>query len=75
MPEHLHRPGSTVPHSGVYLVIHQKHRPTHEAILVEGQKFPDCAHCGAAVRFKLLSAAQSIEKDSDFRKRRAHASR
>jgi hypothetical protein len=43
--------------------------------LVEGQKFPDCSHCRAGVRFKLLSAAQAIEKDKDFRKRRAHAGR
>jgi hypothetical protein len=74
MAEQGHKPGAEVQQAGVYLVLHRRHRPPHDATLVEGQKFPECAECGAAVRFRLLRAATPIERDKDFRKRRsAHA--
>ncbi len=77
MAEQVHKPGADVPESGVYLVIHRRHREQHEATLVEGHKFPECSECGGGVRFRLLRAAIPIEKDRDFRKRRprAHSSR
>ena len=66
MAEKEFRPGDGIPDSGVYLVVHQEHRPTHEATLVAGKPFPVCARCGNAVRFQLLRTACSIEKDADF---------
>jgi hypothetical protein len=67
MAEKEFRPGERIPESGVYLVVHQQHRPTHEATLVAGKPFPVCARCGMDVRFRLLRNASSIEKDPDFR--------
>ena len=66
MAEKDFRPGERIPHSGVYLVVHREHRPTHEATLVAGKPFPGCARCGTEVRFRLLRNANSIEKDPDF---------
>ena len=73
MAEHVYRPGAKVPESGVYLVTHGAHREPHEVTLVEGEFFPECARCLVAVRFTLLHAANPIEKDADFRKRRRGA--
>jgi hypothetical protein len=47
-----HRPGETVPETGVYVAVHDAHRPTHEVILRKGDVFPNCAQCGNAVRFE-----------------------
>jgi hypothetical protein len=66
MAEKEFRPGERIPESGVYLVVHREHRPTHEATLVAGRPFPACARCGTGVRFRLLRNASSIEKDPDF---------
>ncbi len=66
MAEKEFRPGERIPGSGVYLVVHREHRPTHEATLVTGKPFPVCARCGAGVRFRLLRNASSIEQDPDF---------
>ncbi len=66
MAEKEFRPGERVPESGVYLVVHREHRPSHEATLVAGKPFPACARCGMGVRFRLLRNASSIEKDPDF---------
>ena len=74
MAEQDHKPGTAVPQSGVYLVLHRRHRSQHEATLIEGHEFPECSECHAEVRFRLLRAAIPIEQDRDFRKRRrAHA--
>lgn len=67
MAEKEFRPGDSIPDSGVYVVVHKDHRNDHEAVLVAGNKFPACAHCGPGVRFRLLRNAGSIEKDPDFR--------
>lgn len=66
MAEKEFRPGEQIPDSGVYLVVHREHRPTHEATLVAGKPFPPCARCGKVVRFRLLRNASSIEMDADF---------
>jgi hypothetical protein len=47
-----HRPGESVPETGVYVAVHNAHRPTHEVILRKGDVFPNCAQCGEAVRFE-----------------------
>lgn len=66
MSEKEFRPGERIADSGVYLVVHREHRPTHEATLIAENAFPECAHCGADVRFRLLRNASSIETDPDF---------
>ena len=71
MAEERFKPGDRVPHSGVFLVYHQGHRRDHEATLMGGQLFPECARCGDQVRFRMLRAAESIDRDRDFRVKRA----
>jgi hypothetical protein len=66
MPEHVYKPEETVPHSGLYLVMHRGHRRNHEATLFAGECFPACLHCGMNVRFQLIRAAVPIMKDADF---------
>ena len=39
--------------SGIYRVIHQRHRLPHEVTLIAGDVFPPCAQCGDHVRFAL----------------------
>ena len=53
------KPGNTVPTSGIYRVEHDAHRLMHEATLVENSVFPQCRHCGTAVRFQLLRPIQA----------------
>ena len=67
--------GERVPRTGLYAVSHREHRPRHEATLLGGECFPECAQCGNDVSFELLLAAMPIDQDSDFkpRKRRAHS--
>jgi hypothetical protein len=71
MAEQVFKPGESVPQSGLYLVKHAHHRADHEATLFQGEQFPACAQCEAAVRFKLLRGATPIGNDSDFRQRKA----
>jgi hypothetical protein len=47
--------------TGVYNVTHRKHRPTHKAVLQQGEMFPVCRTCGAAVEFEFLQPL--IESD------------
>lgn len=53
------KPGDTVPTSGIYRVEHDAHRLMHEATLVEYSVFPQCRHCGTAVRFQLVRRIQT----------------
>ena len=53
------KPGDIVPTSGMYRVEHDAHRLMHEATLVENSVFPQCRHCGTAVRFQLLRPIQA----------------
>jgi hypothetical protein len=70
MQDQGQKPGQKVPKSGVYVVRHEKHRADHEVTMTRDDHFPECAVCGAAVRFHLVHAASAIEADADFRKRR-----
>lgn len=49
-----HRPGDLVTVSGIYRIVHDRHRLPHECVLVVGQRFPDCRQCGQRVRFELI---------------------
>jgi hypothetical protein len=48
-----------VPETGVYLAIHEAHRPVHEVVLRKEDVFPACAQCGHAVRFELVNREQN----------------
>jgi hypothetical protein len=62
------KPGDTVPHSGIYKVVHDtNHSANHEVTCVYGKKFPPCNHCGHRVRFVLVRAAIHIDSHSDFK--------
>jgi CheY-like chemotaxis protein len=50
--------GQVVPRDGIYRVIHQKHRDSHESVLTRGMRFPNCKTCGDKVRFEPLTAVE-----------------
>jgi hypothetical protein len=64
--------GAMVRRGGVYRVTHRGHRPTHDAILQQGDVFPVCRKCGMAVSFEFvqpLSESEEVEHigyDRDF---------
>jgi|ERR1051326_6922396 hypothetical protein len=60
--ERLYRTGETIPHSGIYRVIHHQHRLPHDVTLLKDEMFPRCAQCRDAVSFELLQAAR-VEMD------------
>jgi hypothetical protein len=64
--------GADVRRTGLYSVTHRAHRPTHQAILQQGDVFPVCRTCGVAVEFDFvqpLTESDEIEHigyDLDF---------
>lgn len=62
----LHKPGDTVPESGIYEAIHHSHRTPHHVAASAGGIFPGCNVCNGNVRFRLLRPAVPIESDEDF---------
>jgi hypothetical protein len=64
--------GARVNRTGVYSVTHRAHRPTHQAILQQGEIFPICRTCGMAVEFHFaqpLTESDEMEHigyDPDF---------
>ena len=58
--------GKTVPHSGIYRVIHENHVLPREVTLLKDQFFPRCAACERAVLFLPLRIAPGLER-SDVR--------
>lgn len=62
-----YRPGDTIRQSGIYEVIHDRdHRETHEAVMIGGERFPECESCKDKVRFRLVRTAPYIFQDEDF---------
>jgi len=59
-----YKPGNIVPESGIYIVLHKRHRPRHQNLLLKGQKFPRCRTCGEAVRFAPLHVAATFPQDA-----------
>ena len=59
----MFRTGERITQSGIYRVIHRKHRLPHEVTLLINQSFPRCAKCGDAVKFRLVRGVklQSME--------------
>jgi hypothetical protein len=62
-----YRTGLKIRESGIYKVIHSKHRLPHEVTLLKGESFPRCSKCGSAVEFKLLRAAPQLGEAGGFR--------
>ena len=52
--QNLNRAGEPVPEAGIYAVVHDGHRASHEVTFRKGEVFPPCARCGTKVRFKLV---------------------
>jgi len=65
--EKVFLPGDLVQDSGVYAVVHDKHRPKHFATIFKGVRFPFCALCRGQVRFTLSRPAAPISEDTDFK--------
>jgi hypothetical protein len=61
------KPGESVPHSGIYLVIHDPaHSAPHEVTCVFGKRFPPCRGCDHP-RFRLVRAATHVESHEHFK--------
>lgn len=65
--EQIFKPGESAPESGVYTVVHDRHRQNHMATVFKGERFPVCARCGRNVRFVLSRPAAPIVEDADFK--------
>jgi len=65
--EEIYQPGDVVPESGVYTVVHDKHREKHFATIFKGMRFPYCGQCKEKVRFSLSRPAAPISEDTDFK--------
>ena len=66
MAEEVFEPAGQVPESGVYQVLHYRHRLYHEVTLVRGSTLPNCSECGDNVRFRLVRSAPLIAEDRNF---------
>jgi hypothetical protein len=66
MTDELFPPGVLVPESGIYQVLHYRHRLYHEVTLLRAASFPTCSECGSNVRFRLVRSAPLVEDDRNF---------
>lgn len=71
MADEVFQPAERVPESGVYQVLHYRHRLYHEATLLRGESFPICSECRSNVRFRLVRSAPIIQEDRNFGRSRA----
>lgn len=64
--------GASVRRTGIYSVTHRAHRPTHQAVMQQGDIFPVCCTCGKAVEFEFVASPtesdeiEHIGYDRDF---------
>jgi len=75
MSDELFQPADRIRESGVYQVLHYRHRLYHDVTLVRGQSFPICSECGNNVRFRVVRSAPLAEEDRNFHLARCHGSR
>lgn|SRR5262249_10411564 len=54
------RCGERILESGIYRVVHRKHRLPHEVTLLQDQLFPRCIKCEDEVFFQLVRSAPDI---------------
>lgn len=57
--ERSFRPGEVAAESGVYEVVHTRHRAPHAVLVLAGMRFPACKVCGEAVRFRIERRARA----------------
>lgn len=62
----IFRTGERITRSGIYQVIHRKHRLPHEVTLLKDQTFPRCSKCQDQVEFQLVRECQLLERESEF---------
>jgi hypothetical protein len=60
----LYKTGDVVPQTGIYRVIHGAHRLPHEAVVLEGFKFPRCQKCSDLVRFQLTHSDPALYRQA-----------
>ncbi len=65
-PATVFRPGDLAPHTGIYRVIHHRHRPEHDVIVICGEELPACRTCKGAVRFTIQITGKHVTHDFDF---------
>ena len=62
-----HKPGETVPRSGIYHVKHNELCAVeHEVTCIFGKPFPPCNSCGGEARFTLIRSAKDVETHERF---------
>ena len=47
--------GQISPDNTLYRAIHMTHNFVHEVTVMRDQEFPECIHCGDAVRFQAVT--------------------
>ena len=62
----LYKTGEIVPQTGIYRVIHGAHRLPHEAVVIEGFKFPRCQKCSGFVRFELIHSDPAVYRHARY---------
>jgi hypothetical protein len=62
----LYKTGEIVPQTGIYRVIHGAHRLPHEAVVIEGFKFPRCQKCSGFVRFELTHSDPAVYRHARY---------
>jgi hypothetical protein len=55
-----YKTGQVIPSSGIYVVVHDRHRAPHEVTLLMGDVFPRCAKCADQVKFQLVRPAPDL---------------
>jgi hypothetical protein len=58
--------GEMAPVTGTYRVVHQEHRPDHDAVIIRGENLPACRTCKGDVQVIVQSQASHITHDFDF---------
>jgi hypothetical protein len=58
--------GERIRQSGIYKVIHRKHRLPHEVTLLRDQNFPRCSKCQDQVKFQLIRGVELPERENEF---------
>jgi len=61
-----YQPGHLVPVSGIYTVVHRRHRSDHEVLAIRGEEFPTCRVCQEDVKFYILQVIPHVTHDFDL---------
>jgi hypothetical protein len=47
-------------------VIHERHRPPHEVLVIRGEEFPPCRACQRDVVFEAIQTVEHLTHDLDL---------